>query len=242
MRSKSIIVCLFYLWTMPLIDTRVRIRHPCAYCELSGAFPDVQFVLWCNGDTGALHVVAPDWETMKAAKHAAMEFVGMEFLSCVCRPSLSKTGKCACPTEGRSVVDLAEKHGCWAVQPIPLRDGWEYHRVFAPDQESVKAFIEDVQTFGEAELISLHSRENLDVVDQVGSVSVHMFAGLTDRQMEVLTTAYEEGLMDVPSQGSMDAAAARIGISRSTFGEHLRKATYQMVSNAYPFITPSSYE
>ena len=55
-------------------------------------------------------------------------------------------------------------------------------------------------------------------------------------------TAYEEGLLDVPSQGSMDAAAAKVGISRSTFGEHLRKATYQLVSNAYPFITPGSYE
>ncbi|NIS14074.1 MAG: hypothetical protein GWN97_19735 [Thermoplasmata archaeon] len=227
---------------MPLIDTRVRVSHPCAYCELSGAFPDVHFVLWCNGDTDALRVVAPDWETMRGAKHAAMDLLGMEFLSCDDRPSLIMTGACACPTEGRSVVDLAEKHGCWAVQPIPMKEGWEYHRIFAPDQASVKAFIDEVRTFGQAELISLRSRENLDVVDQVGSVSVHMFAGLTDRQVEVLTTAYEEGLLDVPSTGSMDVAAARVGISRSTFGEHLRKATYQLVSNAYPFIRPGPGE
>jgi predicted DNA binding protein len=225
---------------MPLIDTRVRIRHSCAYCELSGAFPDVQFVLWCNGDTDALRVVAPDWETMEEAKHHAIEFLGMDFLSSDDRPSLIMTGACACPTEGRSAVDLAEKHGCWSVQPIPMIGGWEYHRIFAQDQESVKEFIEDVRLFGEAELISLRSRESLDVVDQVGSMSVHMFAGLTDRQMEVLIAAFEEGLMDVPSRGSMDAAAHRIGIARSTFGEHLRKATYQLVSNAYPFIRPGS--
>jgi predicted DNA binding protein len=65
-----------------------------------------------------------------------------------------------------------------------------------------------------------------------------MFAGLTDRQIEVLVTAYEEGLMDVPSQGSMDAAAHKVGISRSTFGEHLRKAVNQLVTNSYPFIKP----
>ncbi len=121
---------------------------------------------------------------------------------------------------------------------LPMSGGWEYHRLFAPDQESVRGFIENINLFGEAELISLRSRENLDVVDQVGSMSVHMFAGLTDRQMEVLTTAYEEGILDVPSKGSMDDAAQRVGISRSTFGEHLRKATYQLISNAYPFIRP----
>jgi predicted DNA binding protein len=223
---------------MPLVDTRVRIKHPCAYSELSGAFPDVQFVLWCNGDTDALRVVAPDWEIMEAAKHRAMVDLGMEFLSCDDRPSLLMTGPCACLKLGVSVVDLAEEHGCWAVQPIPMAGGWEYHRIFASDQESVKAFIDDIRSFGEAELISLRSRKNLDVVDQVGSVSVHMFAGLTDRQIEVLVTAYEEGLMNVPSQGSMDAAAHKVGISRSTFGEHLRKAVNQLVANSYPFIKP----
>ncbi len=223
---------------MSLVDSRVRVRHQCAYCELSGAFPNVQFVLWCNGDTGTLRIVAPDMDTMVATKHYAMEFLDMEFLSSDDRPSLIMTGACACPTGGTSVVDLAEKHGCWAVQPVPMVGGWEYHRLFAPDQESVREFIEDANLFGEAELISLRSRENLDVIDQVGSMSVHMFAGLTDRQMEVLTTAYEEGILDVPSKGSMDDAAQRVGISRSTFGEHLRKATYQLISNAYPFIRP----
>lgn len=225
---------------MPLLDSRVKIRHPCAYCEISSTFPDVQFVLWCNGDTDALRVVAPDFDTLQRTLEYGRELLGMELMSCDERPSMILTGRCVCPTGGRSVVDLAEAHGCWVMQPIPMLGGFEYHRVFSPDQESVRAFIEDVRRFGEAELISLRSRENLDVVDQVGSVSVHLFAGLTDRQIEVLTTAYEEGILDVPSSGSMDLAAARVGISRSTFGEHLRKAMHQLVSNAYPFIRPGS--
>jgi len=197
-------------------------------------------VLWCNGDTDALRIVAPDFDTMERAMEAARSFLGMELLSCDERPSLIMTGPCACPKEGKSVVDMAEKHGCWAVQPIPMSGGWEYHRIFSRDQESIRTFVEEVRTYGEAELISHRSRETLDVVDQVGSVSVHLFSGLTDRQVEVLATAFEEGILDVPSHGSMDRAAARVGISRSTFGEHLRKATYQLVSNAYPFIRPGT--
>jgi predicted DNA binding protein len=223
---------------MPLLDSRVRIRHPCAYCEISAAFPTAHMVLWCNGDTDALRIVAPDDGTAKRAREWAEEFMGMEYLSGDDRPSLMMTGSCACPTEGRSVVDIAEKHGCWAVQPIPMTGGWEYHRIFSRDMESVRAFVEEVRRFGEVELISHRTRENLDVVDQVGSVSVHMFAGLTDRQIEVLVAAYDEGLFEVPSKGSMDDAAKRLGISRSTFGEHLRKAVGQLVANSYPFIRP----
>lgn len=225
---------------MPLLDSRVKVRHPCAYCEFSGAFPEVQFVLWCNGETDALRVVAPDFDTLEKVMRSGRELLGMDLMSRDERPSMIMTGSCRCPTGGQSVVDLAEAHGCWSVQPIPMRGGYEYHRIFSPDQESVRALLEDVRRFGEAELISLRNRENLDVVDQVGSVSVHLFAGLTDRQVEVLTTAYEEGLLDVPSHGSMDTAAKRVGISRSTFGEHLRKATFQLVSNAYPFIRPGA--
>ena len=50
---------------MPLLDSRVKVRHPCAYCEFSGAFPEVQFVLRCNGETDALRVVAPDFDTLE---------------------------------------------------------------------------------------------------------------------------------------------------------------------------------
>lgn len=227
---------------MSLLDSRLKVRHPCAYCEFSGAFPDVQFVLWCNGDTDALRVVAPDFETLDRVLAHGRDLMDMELMTRDERPSMILTGRCACPTGGRSVVDLAEAHGCWSVQPIPMLGGYEYHRVFSPDQESVRAFIEDVRRFGEAELISLRNRQNLDVVDQVGSISVHMFSGLTDRQLEVLGAAYDEGLLDVPSRGSMDAAAARVGISRSTFGEHLRKATFRLVSNAYPFLKPGTIE
>jgi len=63
---------------------------------------------------------------------------------------------------------------------------------------------------------------------------MHLFQDLTDRQIGVLVPAYEHGLFDGPAQSRMTTIARREGLSRSTFGEHLRKGIAQPVRNACP--------
>jgi predicted DNA binding protein len=70
----------------------------------------------------------------------------------------------------------------------------------------------------------------------VGVVPGLLLEGLTDKQAYVLTSAYESGLFDVPARVKMDKVAERVGLSRSTFGEHLRKAEYEVLKNLYPFL------
>src|SRR5207245_10980155 len=65
---------------------------------------------------------------------------------------------------------------------------------------------------------------------------VHLFEGLTARQVHVLVSALEGGLFELPAREKMDRVAARAGVSRSTFGEHLRKAEMQILQNSYPFL------
>jgi predicted DNA binding protein len=148
------------------------------------------------------------------------------------------TRNCGCPVSTTSIEATAERHGIWPVQPSTYTGGWEHWRVFSRDQEAMRSFVAEVERNGEIELLSHRARSSLDVVDQFSAVGAQIFAGLTDRQLEVLATALEEGLLDVPARGSMDRAARRIGVSRSTYGEHLRKAVRQLVGNAAPFIKP----
>jgi predicted DNA binding protein len=48
--------------------------------------------------------------------------------------------------------------------------------------------------------------------------------------------AFENGLLDIPAKARMDRVARGEGVSRSTFGEHLRKAQLQLIRNSYPFL------
>ncbi len=221
---------------MRLLDSRIRVRHECPYCEFSGAFPELQIALWCNGDTDILRIVANDGDYLKRALEAAVDYFGVEPLSTDARSSVLMSRNCGCPVSPTSIEATAERHGCWPVQPSTYSDGWEHWRLFSRDKDAMRAFVEDIERHGEIELLSHRARSSLDVVDQFSAVGAELFAGLTDRQVEVLATALEEGLLDVPATGSMTKAAKKVGISRSTYGEHLRKAVRQLVGNAYPFI------
>jgi len=47
---------------------------------------------------------------------------------------------------------------------------------------------------------------------------------------------WHAGLFEVPARTKMDDVAKAMGLSRSTLGEHLRKAELQMLRNSYPFL------
>jgi len=224
---------------MRLLDSRIRVRHKCPYCEFSGAFPELHVALWCNGDIDVMRIVAPDEVYLRRAIESAATFFGMDPISSDDRSSVLMTRDCGCPVSTESIESVAERFGCWPVQPSIYTGGWEHWRVFSRDQGSIRAFVEACARSSEVELLSHHARENLDVVDQVGLVGAQLFVGLTDRQIQVLATALDEGLLDVPARGSMDRAAKKVGISRSTYGEHLRKAVRQLVGNAYPLMRPA---
>lgn len=51
-----------------------------------------------------------------------------------------------------------------------------------------------------------------------------LLAGLTDRQLQVLRTAYAKGFFDRPRRGSAGECAAALEIAQPTFSQHLREA------------------
>lgn len=55
---------------------------------------------------------------------------------------------------------------------------------------------------------------------------------LTGRQLEVLRTAYEMGYFEYPRRNNATAVAAELGISLSTFGEHLSTAERKLLEDA----------
>jgi DNA-binding CsgD family transcriptional regulator len=58
----------------------------------------------------------------------------------------------------------------------------------------------------------------------------HLLDGLTDRQQEVLRTAYEMGYYDVPREVSTEEVAAELDLDPSTVAEHLQRAERNVFS------------
>lgn len=93
-----------------------------------------------------------------------------------------------------------------------------------------------LRAHGEVELASLRTREEGAAFQELGMVPVPLFGGLAERQISVLVSAHESGLLSIPAQTKMDTVAKRMGMSRSTYGEHLRKAMHIIVENSYPVL------
>ena len=221
--------------SMAFIESWIRVRHACPFCDFSRRFPDAEMTLWISALTDLFQVAFPPYYDVNDLLETGKDMLGYSeeyhdsgsILFLTHQPYIE---------EIETVMAAADKNECMIIPPINFHQGWETHRLITRSQENLRRMVDEVTRFGEVEVLSLRSREHMDLMQDVGVVPTHFMEGLTDKQTHVLVTAYEAGLFDVPTRVKMDKVARSIGLSRSTFGEHLRKAEGELISNLYPFL------
>jgi hypothetical protein len=192
-------------------------------------------ILWCNRSNEVLQITTSDPSKLKVIMQAAREYLGANEIFSDGQSALTMIRDCTC-SETRSVVAMADEYDCWVVPPVIYHGGWETHRVISSKNNSMCKLIAEIKKTGKVKLLSKRPREQLDMIRDIGVVPVHFFEGLTDHQIHALVAAYENGIFDMPARNKMDRIALKEGISRSTFGEHLRKAQFQIMKNSYPLL------
>ncbi len=217
---------------MTVVEARVRVRHPCPYCNVSVEFPESLLLLWCDNRRDVFLVSSPDPRELRRVISALRA-------SFRARPLLVEgTDALVVVPEFEwesppSVTGLARKTGVWVLHPVLYYGGTETYRFVAPTKARLAQLIDRVRRLGDTDVLSVAARVGLDGVRDVPSASVHFFEGLTDRQARCLVAAYEGGLLNVPARSRWEDVARREGLSRSTFGEHLRKGQLRLLANSY---------
>jgi predicted DNA binding protein len=221
--------------TVTYLDTWVRVRHECPYCDLSARYPEAQMTLWLSVLVDMLQVSIPHdysieelldaaWESLQYSDEFHDEGSAIVLLT---HPWIEKPD---------SMVAIASQEECMLIPPVSFQGGWETHRVVCKEQDQLRNLIARVGEGGQAELISQRKRELSDLVRDVHVVPTHFIEGLTTSQLNVLVRSYEEGLYDIPARTKMEKVAKREGLSRSTFGEHLQKGELQIMRHLYPLL------
>jgi predicted DNA binding protein len=223
---------------MKFLDARVRIQHSCPFCDFSKAFPEMEMSSWCNVDNEVMQIVALDEAQLREICAYARERLGARQVAGDAKAALLSTTNCLCG-EFNSVATIADKCESWAVPPTIYFGGWETHRMISHSKADLKKFVNSVRKIGKIEVVSLRERDQLDMLSSLGVAPIHFFGGLTNKQLRAIVTAYENGLFELPARSKMDKVAKAEGLSRSTYGEHLRKAMLQIVENSYPVLTLS---
>jgi predicted DNA binding protein len=120
------------------------------------------------------------------------------------------------------------KHGC-PVHRYTAEDGTLTLVFHAMDFETLQAVMDELQ----AQYAPVDVQRLLQPPLE-GSPEDRVFVNrgkLTDRQLEVLTTAYEMGYFQRPKGANATEVADRLGIAQSTFTEHLVAAQRKILAD-----------
>ncbi len=123
------------------------------------------------------------------------------------------------------VCELIEATGC-PVESVEARDGTLTLTVHARSRERLRRVIAAAREA--ADRVSLNYVVTGGETTTADPVVVDR-GRLTDRQREVVTTAYEAGYFEHPREANAETVASRLGVSSATFREHLATAQRKLL-------------
>ncbi len=130
-----------------------------------------------------------------------------------------------------AVVSTVSGHG-GKTQSISAADGEGRMVVEFPESADVRSLVDDLRSrYDGTELLALRHRERPAKTKQefIASLSDE----LTDRQLTALQKAYVGGFFEWPRPVTGEDLASSMGISRSTFHEHLRAAQRKLCAEFF---------
>ncbi|SEV98903.1 helix-turn-helix domain-containing protein [Natrinema salifodinae] len=122
-------------------------------------------------------------------------------------------------TDLEIVPDRCADQGLFVFTVTSGTEGW-VTRVYLPDRDALSAFRTECRNRD----ISFRINQLYD-----SSVSDDRTYFLTDRQHEILTTAYYAGYFEVPRGATQDDLAGRLDISDSAVSQRLRRAIAELI-------------
>lgn len=222
-----------------------KLQRESPYDELSKRHPSMTMAMWCNYEKDVLEITYGDqknFDKLQKDLQRLTKVLGARLI----RKAFTKsnvqlvTQHCGCANIRYRVSPVIEKHNCLEIQPMIYNKGWEWRRVIAFSQRDIKALFKELDVFCKIEIISRQTVEVGSIRDAFLISTADLLGGLTKKQIQALVQALESGYYSVPKKTTAKEIANRIGLPRTTFEEHLRKAESKVLQAVAPFAHFSS--
>ncbi len=133
----------------------------------------------------------------------------------ICKLQISKVGKAsilgAIEVNHCAICRAMQGTDCFLTHGVTTEDGSLLLKIMAGERKNLRNFISKLEEDGcQVRIISIRDPEKEDL--------------LTERQEEILRTAYEMGYFEYPKKVNIKTLAERLGMSISTLSEMLRKS------------------
>lgn len=220
---------------MSLFELEFKIRHHCRLADFSFQHPVIGIHMWRLKNHEIIEVFSRDGTEAKMSLDevnsldGAIDHIGDNYRTHL----ISKSIPCAVDNlieECSSNLDILH------ISPINYYEGWEYHRVIAFRQDDITKLIDNLQECSYIPWIlrkvpfSGFTEESMTVRTET------LFANLTDFQTDAVLTAHSHGYYKIPRSANVKTISNNIGVRRTTFQEHLRKAENKIIQALIPHL------
>jgi len=219
---------------MGLWEISFRTQYDYPFIEMSGRHPGIPISMWCIWDRELLQVPSRDEHELAEIEKEIREAGRIVDKWVEAQEARIFMLRCTCGVHSNSPWNVWEPHECIDAPPAIYQDGWGYFRVITFEEDRTRNLFRDFNRLGPTELIR---KRELPLSTLPTSVWVNsLFADLTSKQMGAVMKAHRYGYYTSPRQITTENIAKGVGISRSTYEEHLRKAENQIMNALVPYL------
>jgi predicted DNA binding protein len=221
-----------------MFDVALKLDHSLPFSNLSKAFPSASIQRWCNLEVDILEIESPREEAMKIerALQAMLKPLGARLIrfNRYSPRNLEAVIGCKCAVDNSSVA-VIEWAGCIPVMPVNYRGGLEHCRLLAFTKETLSGAIARLSKMSD---LQIESKSVVSKQSAKGAITVpvdEFLGSLTRKQLAAFMAAMQMGYYSMPKRTTVENIASRLGMRRSTYEEHLRKAELKILHAVRPY-------
>jgi predicted DNA binding protein len=222
-------------------EVAFKLQHDkCPYNEFSKENPSATISHWCNWSRDVLEIAHKDLQddTLQRAIQELTRSLGTKII----RRSFASSNlqvvlqHCACDRIPPPTLPVIERRNCLELQPAIYTEGWEWYRVIAFAERDIKNLFRDLEVTCDVQVVSRRSISDESVRDTYLLSVARLFGNLTNKQVRALITALDNGYYRMPRSATAEQIAERLGLPRTSFVDHLRKAENKVLLSIGPYL------
>lgn len=187
--------------------------------------------LWCHEDRDLLVVQDdPDGRVVDAMA----SWVGVRNEHSGADRSVLLTETCL-KAAAETVDPHLAAHDCLLVPPLRYADGRKYCRVWAFAEEDLTELYHDLRGRWSVDVEAKRGIHDLRIDSPLLSLGT-VLPELSDRQREAVRLAHRMGYYELPRGTTTADIADRLGVSRRTAEDHLRRAERKLVASTIDYL------
>jgi predicted DNA binding protein len=127
------------------------------------------------------------------------------------------------------------------MDPIEVKGVWAWYRILAFQQKDIKNLLEYLEKVGKLRIVSSRALNGTPARDTFVISSSNLLGDLTKKQALATLAALYQGYYDIPKRVPTAEIAKSLGLPRTIFEEHLRKAESKAMKAITSFLQLSGF-